>query len=207
MSATPANTAIVLIDPYNDFLHPKGKMYPAVSTSLKEINTVKHIEELLVAARAHKIPVYYGLHQQYKKGFFDGWKHMKALHESQKDNKVFEEGSWGAQIYEGMEPVLENGDVVVSKHWTSSSFQNTDLDFQLHQREITKLVIAGMTTNACVESTARYAYDLGYHITLITDATAAFTMEQVKAATDVVWPLFASKLTTVGEYVKSLEEE
>lgn len=41
-----------------------------------------------------------------------------------------------------------------------SSFQNTDLDFQLHQREITKVVIMGLTANACVESTARYAYEL-----------------------------------------------
>ena len=41
-----------------------------------------------------------------------------------------------------------------------SSFHNTDLDFQLHQREITKVVIMGLTANACVESTARYAYEL-----------------------------------------------
>ena len=40
-----------------------------------------------------------------------------------------------------------------------------------------------------------------------TDATAAFTKEQKTAATDVVWPLFASKLATVGEYVKSLEQK
>lgn len=43
---------------------------------------------------------------------------------------------------------------------TTSSFQNTDLDFQLRQREIKSLVIAGLTANACVESTARYAYEL-----------------------------------------------
>jgi nicotinamidase-related amidase len=41
-----------------------------------------------------------------------------------------------------------------------SSFQNTDLDYQLHQREITNLVLAGMTANTCLEATARYAYEL-----------------------------------------------
>jgi nicotinamidase-related amidase len=41
-----------------------------------------------------------------------------------------------------------------------SSFNNTDLDFQLRQREITNVVIAGLTANACVEATARYAYDM-----------------------------------------------
>lgn len=47
--------------------------------------------------------------------------------------------------------------VDLTKH---SSFQNTDLDYLLRQREVTNVVIAGLTANACVESTARYAYDL-----------------------------------------------
>lgn len=41
-----------------------------------------------------------------------------------------------------------------------SSFQSTDLDFQLHQREITSVVFAGLTSNTCMESTARFAYEL-----------------------------------------------
>lgn len=48
-----------------------------------------------------------------------------------------------------------------------SSFQSTDLDFQLHQREITHVVLAGLTTNTCLEATARYAYELGYHVTML----------------------------------------
>ena len=41
-----------------------------------------------------------------------------------------------------------------------SSFQNTDLDYQLRQRDITNLVLGGLTSNTCLESTARYAYEL-----------------------------------------------
>jgi nicotinamidase-related amidase len=121
MTATKANTAVLLIDPYNDFLHPEGKLYSALSASLVETDTISHIRDLLAAVRAHKIPVYYGLHQQYKPGFYEGWKHMKSVHQSQNASHLFEEGSWGAQIFEGMEPKLENGDVVFSKHWTSRS--------------------------------------------------------------------------------------
>jgi nicotinamidase-related amidase len=119
MYTTPPHTAIILIDPYNDFLHPEGKMNPALADSLAETNTVKHLRDLLTVARSSKIPVYYGLHQQYTPASFDGWKHMQALHKSQQTNKVFEEGSWGATIFEGMEPKPENGDVVFSKHWSS----------------------------------------------------------------------------------------
>ena len=41
-----------------------------------------------------------------------------------------------------------------------SSFQNTDLDYQLRQREITKLVFAGLVANTCLEATARHAFEL-----------------------------------------------
>lgn len=43
------------------------------------------------------------------------------MQKSQKENVAFEEGSWGVDIYEGLEPSLENGDVVISKHWSSRS--------------------------------------------------------------------------------------
>jgi nicotinamidase-related amidase len=121
MSTDISKTAILLIDPYNDFLHEDGKMYPRLEESIKHTDTISHMFDLLAAARAHKIPIYYGLHQPMKSGNFDGWKHMMAVHSSQKENKVFEEGAFGGTIYEGMEPKLENGDVVVSKHWSSRS--------------------------------------------------------------------------------------
>ncbi|KAK4947976.1 hypothetical protein LTR10_013029 [Elasticomyces elasticus] len=199
------NTAIVLIDPYNDFLHEGGKMYFATKEDLVRKNTIENLKTLVKFARSKNIPIYYGLHQQFREGFFDGWKHMAHIHEDIKRTATFAEGSFGALIYEGLEPSLENGDVVVSKHWNSSSFQNTDLDFQLHQREITKLVLAGMTANTCLESTARYGYELGYHVTLLTDATAGFDPKATDAATDIIWPIFASHVTTVGEFIKDTE--
>jgi nicotinamidase-related amidase len=121
MTFDVSKTAILLIDPYNDFLHEDGKLYPRLAESIKDTNTIPHIFDLLAAARAHKISIFYGLHQPMKPGNFDGWKHMMAVHTSQKEGKAFEEGTFGGTIFEGMEPKLENGDVVVSKHWSSRS--------------------------------------------------------------------------------------
>lgn len=115
----PGNTAVIIIDPYNDFLHPKGKLSGMLADSLAETNTIKHLQEMVAAARAHKIPIYYGLHQQMKPGFIAGWNHATPLQKSQQHNVAFEEGSWGVEMYEGLEPNLDNGDVVVSKHWSS----------------------------------------------------------------------------------------
>jgi len=206
MSSTFANTAVVLIDPYNDFLHPKGKLNGMIAESIKETNTIIHLKEVVAAARANQIPIYYGLHQQQKPGFIAGWKHATEMQKSQNEHKAFEEGSWGVEIYEGLEPDLENGDVVVSKHWSSSSFQNTDLDYQLRQRDIQNLVLVGLVANTCLESTARYAYELGYHVTLLTDATAGFSTAQKDAATDLIWPLFAHEVTTSGKWAQGLKK-
>ncbi|KAF1982764.1 Isochorismatase hydrolase [Aulographum hederae CBS 113979] len=207
MSTTDlSKTAILLIDPYNDFLHPTGKLYPLLAESIRDSNTITHMQDLLTAARAHKIPVFYGLHQPSRAGNFAGWKHMMAVHKSQQENYAFEEGGFGGTIFEGMEPDLGNGDVVVSKHWSSSSFQNTDLNYQLRQREITKVVLAGLTTNHCVEASARYAYDLGYETTLLSDATAGFSTQLKDAATELVWPLFASRVMTTDEFIATLGE-
>lgn len=63
--------------------------------------------------------------------------------------------------------------------------------------------MAGLVANTCLESTARYAYEHGFHVTLLKDATAAFSAEQLAAAM-VVWPLFASSVLTVDEWSKTL---
>lgn len=115
----PGNTAVIIIDPYNDFLHPEGKLNGLLAASLKETDTITHLKEMVAAARANKIPIYYGLHQQAKPGFLAGWNHATPVQKSQKEHVAFEEGSWGVEMYEGLEPSLENGDVVVSKHWSS----------------------------------------------------------------------------------------
>ncbi|PVH93143.1 Isochorismatase hydrolase [Periconia macrospinosa] len=200
------DTAVVIIDPYNDFLHPSGKLNGLLAQSLKETDTIKHLQMLVKVARAHGIPIFYGLHQQHKPGFIGGWKHATPMQESQRDSVAFQEGSWGVEIYDGLEPDISRGDVVVSKHWCSSSFQNTDLDYQLRQRGITKLVLGGLTANTCLESTTRYAYELGYHTTMLKDATAGFTTEQKDAATEIIWPLFANRVTTVGEWARGLDK-
>jgi len=205
MTSDISKTAILLIDPLNDMLHEDGKMYPLLAESIKHTEAISHIFDLLKAARAHKIPIFYGLHQPVKEGTFAGWKHMMAIHHTQKDGLVFEEGKFGSNILDGMEPKLENGDVIVGKHWSSSAFQNTDLNYQLRQRDITKVVVAGMITNHCVEATARYAYDLGYETTMLSDATAGFSTKMKNAAIDLIWPIFGWKIMTVDEFVATLE--
>lgn len=119
MTTPSPNTAIILIDPYNDFLHPSGKITPALLPSLTASNTIANLHTLVKTARAQKIPIFYCFHQQTKPGFLVGWKHATDLQKSQLAGKAFEEGSWGAETLKGLEPDIAAGDVVVSKHWSS----------------------------------------------------------------------------------------
>ncbi|KZP19966.1 Isochorismatase hydrolase [Athelia psychrophila] len=181
------------------FANTAGKFAHVLQSNLVAGDTVARLKELVAGARGAKIPIYYGLHQQYEEGHYDGWKHMGLTHPNLKANKMFEKGSWGAGFYEGLEPQLSNGDVVVSKHWNSSSFANTDLDYQLKQRDITNVVLAGLISETCFESTARYAYELK-------DATAGVDPAAHEAAARLVWPKIAQEVTTVGAWVATLSE-
>ncbi|CEJ59600.1 hypothetical protein PMG11_08218 [Penicillium brasilianum] len=200
-----SRTAVLLIDPLNDFLHPDGKLYPTIKASLEATNSFEHMKELVAGARAAHIPIFYGLHQITKDGTYSGWNHMNASLIKIKQNAAFSE-DFGGQILKELEPQPSNGDVVVSRHWNSSSFSNTDLEYQLRQHDITHVVIAGLVTNSCVESTARAARELGFHVTLITDATAAFSIELEKAAVNLVWPLIADQLMTAKQWVSSFSK-
>lgn len=117
--ANKNDTAIILIDPYNDFLHHDGKLNSMIRDSLEKTDTISNLHKLLKVARDQKIPIFYGLHQQSHSHSMQNWTMMNASLTGIKANQVFEEGSWGAEFYKGMAPDAANGDVVVSKHWNS----------------------------------------------------------------------------------------
>ena len=61
------------------------------------------------------------MHQQTHDTTFTGWEKLNKNHANMRDNQVFREGSFGVRYYEGMEPDLARGEVVVGKHWNSRS--------------------------------------------------------------------------------------
>ncbi|KAI4724514.1 subtilisin-like protein [Aureobasidium sp. EXF-10728] len=151
-------TAILLIDPYNDFLHPQGRANAALRDSLEKSATISNLQTLLKAARTKGVPVFYCLHQQTDKHFARDWTKMNNSLQAIKAGMLFEAGSQGAEYFEGMQPDFDNGDVVVSKHWNSR---------QLQQHKIDHVVVAGLVANTCMESTARDAYEHGYALTML----------------------------------------
>ena len=75
---------------------------------------------------------------------------------------------------------------------------------QLKKHGIDKLVIMGLIAHTCVEATVRYAAELGYEVTMVKDATADYSDEEMHAALDVNIPNYASAVVTTNEVVASL---
>ncbi|KAH7062992.1 Isochorismatase-like protein [Paraphoma chrysanthemicola] len=201
------NTALILIDVYNDFLHPNGKATPALAESLEKAQTIHNLKLALHTARHAKIPVYYSLHQQYHDGKYAGFRHWNDMLRSIESTRGFEESSFGAQIYEDLVPDAKLGDTVISKHWNQSSFHNTDLDWLLRQKDITHIVFAGLIANTCLETSARVANELGYKITMLNDATAGWTTASMDAAVQYSWPAFAHEVLTTAQWTAQLANQ
>jgi len=66
-------------------------------------------------------------------------------------------------------------------------------------RSVEKIILVGFVANTCIEGTARFGMELGYHVTLIKDATAAFDREGMHAAHEVNGPRFAHAILTTDE--------
>jgi nicotinamidase-related amidase len=90
------------------------------------------------------------------------------------------------------------------EHWGQSGFANTDLDAQLTQRGIENIILVGMVANTCIESTALFGMELGYHVTLMKDVTAAFEPAGMHAAHEVNGLRFAHAMLTTEELLALL---
>src|SRR6202035_5779097 len=95
---------------------------------------------------------------------------------------VCRKGTWGGE-FTGVAPL--EGEVVVNKH-RYSAFVNTRLDSVLRTYKIENVILTGVSTNVCVESTARHGYMLDYNIVFASDGTAAYSQAEHDASLSVM---------------------
>jgi nicotinamidase-related amidase len=69
------------------------------------------------------------------------------------------------------------------------------------------VILVGMIANTCIEATGRFAMELGYHVTLVKDATAAFSPEAMHAAHAINGPTYAHAITTTDDLIAELTGE
>jgi nicotinamidase-related amidase len=195
-------TALLVVAPYNDFMSEGRKFYEATRETAESVGFYDNIRTLIPAVREARIQVIIVPHHRWREGDYEGWRHINPAQVRANESRGFAAGSWGGEFHSEFGP--RAGDVVVLEHWAQSGFANTDLDAQLKQRGIEKIILVGFVANTCIESTARFGMELGYHVTLVKDATAAFDSEGMHAAHEVNGPRFAHAILTTDQLLTLL---
>jgi nicotinamidase-related amidase len=199
----PAATALLLVDVFNDFISDGGKLWPMVEPVAQEVDLLNNLRALLGGCRAAGMKIIFVPHRHWEPGDYADWKHPNPSQQAVAKFQAFARGSWGGEWHPDFMP--KPGEIVAQEHWAQSGFANTDLDFQLKQHGISRVVLAGLLANTCIGSTARFAMELGYHVTLLRDATAAFDPQMMHSAHDLDGPTFAHAILTTSGFLEALK--
>lgn len=207
------NFALVVIDPQNDFLSPRGVTWGVVGESVTENGTVENIGRLFKAAKGADAGVFVSPHYYYPHDHT--WKFEGALETLMHDINMFHragpletdsiEGS-GADWLERYKPYINDGEtVVVSPHKVYGPDSN-DLALQLRKAGIDTVVLAGMSANLCVESHMRGLIEEGFEVAVVSDATAAAKLPGYDGfeAAFVNYRMIASDVWSTDEAVEKI---
>lgn len=208
------NTAIVITDPQNDFLRSDGVAWPVVKESVKENNTIPNMVTVFRLAEKNGMKVFISPHYFYPSdkgwrfnGALEDFMHSKDMYkrEGQLDMKNFE-GS-GADFLDEFKQYLSNDNIVLCNPHKIYGPQTTDLSLQLRKYDVKKVLMAGMSTNLCLESHTRDLLEQGFEVGVIADASASAKlpgMDTFQAAL-MNLRLITSHVFTTEEFEKALK--
>lgn len=167
MELNAQKSALLIIDMQNFFLDSSSPAFLCAGLAI-----LPNLEKLIQFARKAKVPVIYTAHVHHSEKIDVGilgwwWKEMCI------------EGTEESKIHPQIEP--KRNEKIIYKH-RYSAFYNTDLETILRCMEIEDLIISGVMTNICCESTARDAYFRDFRTFFLADATAASTEEMHRAS-------------------------
>jgi len=179
MDINNSDTALVVIDPQNDFLSEKGATWELVGDSVKENGTIENIEQLFKTAKDNNYQVFISPHYYYPSdhNWNFGGTIEKVMHEinmfDRKSALSLEgfQGS-GADWLEQFKPYIEDGKTIIASPHKVYGPENNDLVLQLRKRGINKVILGGMSANLCVEAHLRELLEQGFEVAVIKDATA-----------------------------------
>jgi ureidoacrylate peracid hydrolase len=167
----PKVAALLVIDMQNDFCHPEGVSGKRGRALTMTIEMAPRLEAFIKACRGARMPVIFvkTIHHPWT----DSASWVRRLEKDSGDS-VCRPGTWGAEFYAGIQPA--EGEIVITKH-RYSAFLGTNLDLILRSTGIRSLLISGVGTNVCVESTLRDGYMRDYYIVMLEDCVGATNRE------------------------------
>jgi ureidoacrylate peracid hydrolase len=197
----PKHTAVVLVDLQNDFVHPDGWVArQQISGFLGDTGIEAVLERssaLLEAARSADIPVAFVRMIGDDKYLSPSMRALYSRNHGHQRPTCVSEGTWGAELYAGLQPSGRDNDYLIDKH-RYSAFIGTRLDQVLRSNGIQTIVVSGVATSGCVESTVRDGFMTDYYVVLAGDACGDYEQDRHRAS--------LSKIGLSFGYVIDVEE-
>ena len=199
-------TAIVFQGLQIDFCSPEGKLHGLIAEQLTSRRLIPKMIEFLDKAAQSGVQIYFVpiiFTPDYRE-----LRNVGGVLESIKNAGAFQAGTRGAETIDELLPLLDRITVISAKRGLCA-FGSTDLDEQLRRNGIDTVVVCGLLTNVCVETTARSAYDLGYRVITISDLTATKSADEQSASERFIFPLLGHVMTAseFWEEIQSKSEE
>ncbi|KAB7665179.1 cysteine hydrolase family protein [Bacillus sp. B1-b2] len=192
----PHSSALIIVDVQNDYCHKDGNMAKQDLDVSMVSEMMPNLKNMISSLKELSVPIIY----------------VKTIHEDCTDSKTWlkrlkgksgkdlcRKNTWGAEFFE-LSP--NDTDIIVVKH-RYSAFINTRLDSILRSLKIETLLMAGVSTNICVESTARDGFMMDYDIILLSECTAAFSKEAHEMTLQTIDQFFGS-VATNNEVLQSI---
>ena len=181
------NPALIVIDVQNGFVS-KGGSYDLLKMDTSNYRAViPVIKELIEISRAAGIPVFYTQAVRESSGIDLLTKTHKILPKSREERimrkPICVRGTWDAGIVDDIKPAARDHIVIKRR---DSAFHDTEINVWLKSLGIDTLIFSGIDTSICVETSLREAFNIGYDIILISDATASSNRKHYESTLDNV---------------------
>ena len=179
------NPALLVIDMQNGFVS-RGGSYDLMGLNIsKYSDVVPSLKQLIGFCRKVKIPIFYSQAVREESGIDLLTRSHRILPKSREERikrrPICIRGSWDAEIVEELKPNFDDH-VVIKRR--DSVFQDTEVEVWLRSLGIDSIIFAGIDTSICVESSLRDAFNHGYDIVLISDATASNNLNHYNSTLD-----------------------
>ena len=195
--------ALLVIDMQNAFLSPESPIIKnRGEDNAKYLSIIPNINELANVCRNHDIPVIWVRHA-YLKDYADGGIMINELFPQDREDQIWLDGTFSAEIYKEMEQ--KEGDFHIRKA-RYSAFYATNLEQLLRNMGVNSLIITGIHTNCCCESTTRDAQFRDFRVYFTSDGTAT-SEEDLHQATLTNVSINFGRVKTVAEMIKHIEED
>ncbi|MDL4842669.1 cysteine hydrolase family protein [Aquibacillus rhizosphaerae] len=168
------NSALLIINMQNAFVHPEGSLSKLGLDTSRTSFAVDSIRQLKEAFQVQRCPIIYIQHKDKEDPDL-----IAKVFSPNMELKQYVENSWDSEIIDELKP--EDGDYIIEKS-RFSAFYHTQLDELLRELGVETLVVTGVATNLCVESTIRDAFYREYQVFVPKEATASYTFEQEQGA-------------------------